>query len=34
MTTEEEKVLDIMDEDETEKDYSLDRVPLEDRTKS
>ncbi|PIC57133.1 permease [Sporosarcina sp. P12(2017)] len=34
MTTEEEKVLSTMEDDEIEKDYSLDRVPLEDRNKS
>ncbi|WP_233192040.1 cytosine permease [Sporosarcina sp. P34] len=34
MTTEAERVLNTMEEDETEKDYSLDRVPLEDRNKS
>ncbi|WP_303969016.1 cytosine permease [Sporosarcina ureae] len=34
MTTEEEKTLYTIEEEETEKDYSLDRVPLEDRTKS
>ncbi|ARJ38584.1 permease [Sporosarcina sp. P21c] len=34
MTTEEERALNTIEEDETEKDYSLDRVPLEDRNKS
>ena len=33
MTKEENIVLDTLEEDETEKDYSLDRVPIEDRTK-